>query len=117
MDPSAFNFPHFDKSEDFKDERIRLFGWIFWIAGISLIFNSFGLSRRVWAQTIFEIGAIISACCFGATVFYLGASDNQTWYRDALSINAWFFIRQIDPDYIKTFEYENGCCGVAFSYR
>ena len=43
--PKLLGFPDFDKSEDFQGERTRLFGWIFWIAGISFIFHSFGLRK------------------------------------------------------------------------
>ena len=43
--PKVLGFPDFDQSEDFQDERTRLFGWIFWIAGISFIFHSFGLRK------------------------------------------------------------------------
>ena len=43
--PELLGFPNFDKSEDFQGERTRLFGWIFWIAGISFIFHSFGLRK------------------------------------------------------------------------
>ena len=43
---SVFNLPHFDESEEFQNERTRLFGWIFWIAGISFIFHSFGLRKE-----------------------------------------------------------------------
>ena len=43
--PKVLGFPNFDQSEDFQGERTRLFGWIFWIAGISFIFHSFGLRK------------------------------------------------------------------------
>ena len=43
--PMVLGFPDFNQSEDFQGERTRLFGWIFWIAGISFIFHSFGLRK------------------------------------------------------------------------
>ena len=43
--PKVLGIPDFDQSEDFQGERTRLFGWIFWIAGISFIFHSFGLRK------------------------------------------------------------------------
>ena len=43
---SVFNLPNFDEEEDFQNERTRLFVWIFWIAGISFIFHSFGLRKE-----------------------------------------------------------------------